>query len=91
MKYAGLTLLLHDLLRARSEQDRKQEKKKNEMVGEASFTIASDDPLRKMLMLVSTTMSSAGLEEGFQQRHKNDDTKVEAETVPWPFGAPRVT
>lgn len=30
---------------ARTEQDRKQGK--NEMVGEASFTVASDDPLRK--------------------------------------------
>lgn len=58
------------------------------MLGEASFTIASDDPLRKMLMLISTTMSSAGLEKCFHQRHKNDDTKAEAETVTWPLGLP---
>lgn len=74
---------------ARTEQDRKQEK--NELVGEASLTIASDDPLRKMLLLVSTALSSAGSEECFHQRHESDDTEVGAETVTWPFGAPHIT
>lgn len=39
-------------------------KKKNEMGGEASFSIRykSDDPLRKMLMLISTVMNSTSLE-----------------------------
>ena len=42
-----------------------KKKKEREMVGEASFTIISDDPLTKMLTLSSTTMSSAGLEGMF--------------------------
>ena len=46
-------------------ESKKKREREKEMVGEASFTIISDDPLTKMLTLSSTTMSSAGLEGMF--------------------------
>lgn len=60
------------------------------MVGELFFTITSVNPHRKILMPISTAVSSASLEGCFYQGHKNDNTEIKAETVTWSFGAHHV-
>lgn len=80
-----MPLLLCDLKGFQEGADPEQEQ--NEVVGVASFTITSNDLLRKILILISTTMGSASLEllitiQEMFPPNKNDDAEVKAETVP---------